>query len=139
MVVSALCLQNLDYKKENKNYNVLCILLNKWGNKWNKFLFFSAEIFIIVWGYLSRHCSLVSLDILDDVSGPTFHRMTELKILMSWLWIHGLDDEFQGFDDKYLGLDAKLHGSGDKLHGLNAKHHGWNEKHHGLDKKNFMV
>ena len=50
---------------------------------------------------------------------PTFWRKSELvKILMSWLQIRGLDDEFQGLDDKYLGLDGKLHGSGDKLHVL---------------------
>ena len=64
---------------------------------------------------MSRHWSLVSPDIQNDVSGPTFQRMTELvKIWMRWLLIYGLDD-------KFLGLDGKLHGSGDKLHDLNEK------------------
>ena len=72
--------------------------------------------------FIPRQHSLVSPDIQGDAFGPTFRRKSELvKILMSWLWIHGLDDELLGLVDKSLGSDDKSLGSDDTILGSDDK------------------
>ena len=85
MAVYVLHLQNLDYKKEkNPIYkHVLRILLYKRGNNLNIFFFFKF-IYKVISGDLFS-----SPDILDDGSGPTFQRKSELVKILIDTWFRG--------------------------------------------------